>query len=208
MAVAGKQSLPTSTPCPSPALQTRLLHSSYPAGGSGPGSSARNHKESAPGPRPSISQHRKSFAGFRQSQVRTSPLCPARDGVSWDIPSNPNAKGSSTPGPAVPAPVTLEGHTRTGVQPSEPGAGRDLPDSSRPSSMAPLFPACLSSPFPSQTALQLLPACKKITCDLSHNQCFCWLFYFGHRNTLYCSPTLKYRGSKSACLGLSVFLAS
>lgn len=66
-----------------------------------------------------------------------------------------------------------------------------------------------SSASPNQkTFLQFPQAYKKTAGDLSHNQRCCWLFYFRHRSALYCSPLLKYRGSKSSCLGLPVFLAS
>lgn len=71
-----------------------------------------------------------------------------------------------------------------------------------------LSPLCFSSPPQTKVLLQFLQAYQKTTCDLSHSQWFCWLFYFQHRSALYCSLLLKYRGSKSSCLGLPVFLAS
>lgn len=58
-----------------------------------------------------------------------------------------------------------------------------------------------------KTFLQFPQAYKKTARDLSHNQRCCWLFYFRHRSALYCSPLLKYRGSKSSCLGLPVFFS-
>lgn len=81
------------------------------------------------------------------SQVRTSPWSPARDGVSWDIPSNPTARTSSTLGSVVPSFVTLEGQVRTGVLPCEPGAGRDLPDTQAPTAW--LLSSLPASPLPS-----------------------------------------------------------
>lgn len=163
MAVAGKQALPTSIPFTSLTLQTRLLHSNCPMG-SDPGSLARNHKGKC-----SWSQANNLTAQAKALQGPDSLKYMSKD-ITTVSSKGWTAKRSRAPVPFVSASVTLGGQTRTGVLPHQPGAERDLPDSSGPCSMAPLFPACFSSPFPSQTALQFLPACKEITCDLSHNQ--------------------------------------